>query len=88
MKKIKEQFFYWRSYICTVTKNIVIKIYKKVYPKLKDLKDWVGIYEKIIRPLYLVLRKILQWVIPIIIACGEEANEKINEYLEALHILL
>lgn len=42
-------------------------VYKKTYQYLNILKNILGIYEKLIRPLYLILFKIMQWLIPIII---------------------
>jgi len=77
MQKLKKQFFSSLIYVWKELK----KWGKYIYDKLNILKNLVGIYNKVIKPLYLFLLTCLKWTIPIIVLYG-------RKYLVYLEIIL
>ena len=81
---MKRRIVEWRSYIWKKAKTW----YDYTYERLNILKNWVSIYEKVIRPLYIFLCDCLKWAIPIIVLYGQKFSETVNDYLEATNFLM
>lgn len=78
MKELKKKFFSSLSFAYNKGKRID----KIIYQKLNLLKNYVSIYEKVVRPLHKILVTILQWAVPVIAVYIHKFSELISDLTE------